>query len=167
MAPNWANEIANIRKVYTLNETDQEVSLMSKDTWKRRVKTEIQAKALADLQIECRDQKHAGNLPPYRELVRQQYLDNLPPKLSRKVFHIRTGTVDLRGVRKYMYGDNTECRLCQNEVETVEHVVNGCPEVTRTGQIENIFTTDCEILKEVAKRCVEFDSKVEDKSNAS
>ena len=130
-------------------------------------RAKIQAKALADLQIECRDQKHAGKLPPYRELVRQQYLDNLPPKLSRKVFHIRTGTVDLRDLRKYMYGDNTECRLCHNEAETVEHVVNGCPEVTRTGQIENILTTDCEILKEVAKRCVEFDSKVEDKSNVS
>ena len=87
--------------------------------------------------------------------------------MARKVFHIRTGTVDLKGVRTYIYGDNTECRLCGSDLETVEHVVNDCPEISRAGPIEDIFTTDCEILKVVAERCLEFDSKVEEVSNVS
>ena len=75
--------------------------------------------------------------------------------------------MDLIGVRTYIYGDNTECRLCGSDLETVEHVVNDCPEISRVGPIEDIFTTDCEILKVVAERCLEFDSKVEEVSNVS
>ena len=167
MAPNWANEVATIRAEYMLKESDLEVALMSKDKWKNIVKAKIQAKAFADLQIQITDQKHAQNLPPYDNLAPQQYLYNLPPKLSRKVFHIRTGTVDLRGVRTYMYGDNTDCRLCHCECETLEHVVNVCPEVNRSSPIPNIYTADYEIQREVAQRCLEFDSKVEEKSNCS
>ena len=94
-------------------------------------------------------------------------MEDLPPKLCRKVFHVRTGTVDLRGVREYMYGDDNMCRLCGTETESVEHVVNLCPEITRTTQIEHIFTTNCKELREVAERCLKFDQKIDDQSNVS
>ena len=94
--------------------------------------------------------------------ARQEYVDKLPPKLARKIFHIRTGTIDLRGVREYRYGENTLCRLCHAEDETVEHVVNNCNELERTRQIDNIFTTECGELKEMAVRCIAFDDKLEE-----
>ena len=54
------------------------------------------------------------------------------------------------------------CRLCGIETESVEHVVNVCQEITRTIQVEDIFTTDFVELREVAQRCLEFDQKVDD-----
>ena len=160
MAPNWANEVASIRIVYELHENDSEVVSLSKDAWKTILKKKIRAKALLDLQLEASQQKQFQNLSPYNAFARQQYLDELPPNLSRKIFHIRTGTVDLRGVRRYMY-DNADCRLCQAGEETVEHIVNECPKISRTVHVANIYTTDCEELRIIAKRCLEFDAKVD------
>ena len=167
MAPNWANEVSSIRKIYSLDASDSEIALLSKEAWKNTVKAKVQSKALEDLVLEASEQKQYQNLPPYEKFIRQLYLDELPPKLSRKVFHIRTGTVDLRSIRKYMYGERNECRLCRTEPETPEHVVNRCPEINRSNQVTDIFTTNCEELKKVAERCIEFDSKVDDKSGTS
>ena len=86
---------------------------------------------------------------------------DLSPKNARKVFHIRTGTIDLRGTRKYKYGDNTACRLCHTDNETVEHVTNICPNIRRSQIITNIYTTDCAELEEMAKRCYEFDNAID------
>ena len=165
MASNWANEVAKIRNLYSITEEDTEVANLSKRRWKKIVRIKVVTKALVDLNQEMSQQKHAQNLVPYTKLSRQQYLDTLPPNLARKVFHIRTGTIDLRGVRKYKYGDNTGCRLCLAENETVEHVVNACPKIHRTTQIDDIYTTKCEDLQEVAKRCIDFDSKLDDQSD--
>ena len=167
MAPNWANEVMNMRKMYNIIESDSVVANLSKDRWKHIIKDKVNAIAMDNLNLEIKDQKHAHNLPPFTELTKQQYMEDLPPKLCRKVFHVRTGTVDLRGVREYMYGDNNMCRLCGAETESVEHVVNLCPEITRTTQIEHIFTTNCKELREVAERCLEFDQKIDDQSNVS
>jgi hypothetical protein len=87
---------------------------------------------------------------------------NLTPKQARKIFHVRTGTLDLRCVRKYKYGDSTLCRLCQNGEETIEHVLNDCVHIERTTKINNHLTTNPEELPEVANRCLAFDKKIEE-----
>ena len=155
----------DIRKKYNINESDSEVANLSKNRWKSIVKDKVNTMALDNLNQEIDGQKHARNLPPYSKLTRQQYMEDLPPQLCRKLFHIRTGTVDLRGVREYMYGDNNTCRLCGTEAETVEHVTNRCPEITRTFHIQDVFTTNGEEVREVAQRCLQFDHKVDDQSH--
>ena len=114
--------------------------------------------------LNAETQKQAAKLAPYGNLMKQEYMTKLTPKHARKVFHIRTGTIDLRGVRGYKYGDNNSCRLCCTGEETIEHVVNTCPNVNRAAVITNINSTDCEDQKEMAKRCIEFQEKVDEKS---
>ena len=160
--PNWANEVGELRRQYNLTETDAEIEVKSKDAWKRSVKKKVEMAALECLNKEGEGKRIASNLCPYMKYVRQEYVDRLPPKLARKIFHIRTGTIDLRGVREYTYGDNTLCRLCHAEDETVEHVVNNCNELERSRKINNIFTTECEDLKEMAVRCIAFDDKLDE-----
>jgi hypothetical protein len=160
-APNWANEVGNLRKRYNLIRTDTEIAKLSKDTWKNEVTKKVSEKALADLNSEAKEQKKAQNLLPYPLLSRQNYMSDLSPKHARIIFHIRTGTIDLRSIRKYTYGNNTSCRLCLSEDETVEHVTNKCPKMGCTTQITNIYTTDCKELTEMAKRFAEFKKKVD------
>ena len=161
LAPNWANEVYRLRVNYEIDQTDADVSRMSNDSWKRIVKQKVTAQALTDLNSEAAQQKNAQNLLPYTSFECQEYITGLLPNEARKIFHIRSGTVDLRSVRKYSYTD-TSCRLCQQDTETVEHVVNVCPQIERTHQIKNIFTNKCEELSEIAKRCILFDTKVDD-----
>ena len=159
-APNWANEVVSLRLTYEILETDAEIALLSKDAWKRLVKNKVKSKALEILQNEAENQKNVAHLLPYDDLVPQPYTSKLTPKYARKIFQIRTNTIDLRAVRKYMYGVNSSCRLCSKEPESVEHVVIHCTKIERN-QCVNIFTVEIDELKEVSKRCVMFDEKME------
>ena len=164
-APNWANEIRQLRKQYNINDTDKEIRSTKKCSWKRMVKRKVRCKALDDLNQEAVGLKQTAGKGPYTELTRQEYISTVSPRLARHIFHIRTGTIDLRGVRSYMYGENTLCRLCHEEDETVEHVVNNCKIVDRERQID-INSAKCEELKEVAQRYVKFKEMVEDLSRS-
>ena len=161
-APNWANEVLEIRKLYGLTYSDTEIGKLSKDAWKRDVKKKVREKALASLNAEAQNQKTGQKLPVYKELAAQDYLTTLLPSHARKIFHVRTGTIDLRGNREYKYGEETSCKLCHGEVETVQHILNECPTTQYTKVIDNIYTTDCSVLKEMAERCMTFDAKVDD-----
>ena len=160
-APNWANEVAQLRTTYHITESDNDIKSISKERWKTIVKRNVANQALADLSKEASTQKHAQNLLPYQILNCQQYIHKLSPAQCRKIFHIRSQTVDLRTVRRYTYGDLVMCRLCSTEEETVEHVVNNCPEIIHPTRICNIFTTAIEELSQIAKRCIDFDAKVD------
>ena len=162
-ALNWGNEIKQLRETYSINESDEEITFLSKESWKKLVKEKVRAQALIDLNEEAKMQEKAQSLLPYTELRIQPYITNLTPPLARKIFHIRTGTIDLRSVRKYKYGTNTLCRMCSVDNETVYHIVNECPQIARNEVIENIFTSNIEELQEIAERCVEFEKKVDAK----
>ena len=161
-APNWANEVKQIRKRYNITENDDEISELSKDKWKYIVKSKIKQSSLDSLKEELTNQKQHAVLDMYEELEPQEYISELPPSLARTVFHIRTGTVDLKSVRKYKYQD-TVCRLCGNAEESVEHVVNHCAKVARTRSIENIYNaTNRDDMVEVARRCNDFAASVDE-----
>jgi endonuclease/exonuclease/phosphatase (EEP) superfamily protein YafD len=117
-APNWTNEILQLRATYNIEETDLEVAELSKEQWKKKVNEKVREKALVDLNDEAKSQKNAQSLLPYKTLSQQDYIVDLPPKQARKIFHIRTGTIDLRSIRKYSYNDAT-CSVCQTGIESV------------------------------------------------
>ena len=155
-----------MRSTYNISETDEEVAKLSKKVWKDKIKKQVRNQTLLDLNNEVKNQKKAQSLPPYHDLVSQDYITTLSPRIARKVFHIRTGTIDLRTVRTYKYTDNVSCRLClEEEEETVGHVVNRCPKIERssTANITNMFTTDCDELTTMAECCLQFETLVEEK----
>ena len=166
-APNWANEIKEIRKWYNLTKSDVEIAEISKEVWKAEVKKKVREKALDELNCEALEQKKAQDLVPYSTFSPQNYISELSPRHARIIFHIRTGSIDLRSVRKYTYGDNTSCRLCHNEDESVEHVVNSCTELGVTLEITNIYTADCTELKKIAQRFVVFQTKIDEAEKRS
>ena len=165
-AANWANEVTNLRSKYEIKQTDKEIKELTQQTWKGIVDTQVRRHAFNQLTKEAEDLKHAHLVLPYTRYERQQYLVELSPARARKIFHIRTNTIDLKSVRKYKYGISPTCRLCglQGE-ETVSHVVNTCPKVSRTGVVPNVYTTNCEQLQEVARRCIEFSQKLDEQEN--
>ena len=126
------------------------------------VKIKVRDFALKELNETTSAQKHSQNISLPTTLQAQEYLTTLPSPNARKIFHIRTGTVDLRAHRKYMYGDNTKCRLCDADTENVYHVVNDCPHIIREHPIEDLSTTNCPLLLEISRRCLDFDNKIKE-----
>ena len=86
------------------------------------------------------------------------------PSISERkkdIFHIRTGSIDLKCHRSYKYGD-TVCRLCGDQMEDIDHVVFRCPSIPREGTMSSIYGEDCNELLEISRRCLFFDNRVQE-----
>jgi hypothetical protein len=132
---------------------------MSKERWKRLVKKQVKTFALRELNDALSRLKMGEKLDPYDKLQQQDYIQHLGPQQTRTIFQIRAGVIDLKCVRKYWYNDDT-CRLCQQEKEDVEHVVNKCPELSRSHNIDELYKEDVDELREIAVRFSEFTTKL-------
>ena len=163
--PNWGNEIIQLKLKYNIDYTDEQVKQVSKERWKSAIKNKVKTHVWKELISKALLQKHGQRITLPSKLERQEYLTTLPSANARKIFHIRTGTIDLKGHRKYKYGDNTSCRLCNSEVEDVNHVVNTCPAIPR-GETLSTLTMDCNKLLEISKRCILFDTQVDEAENS-
>jgi hypothetical protein len=159
--PNWGNSITQLKKMYAISEEDEEIQATSKESWKKLVKTKVYSYVFEELCEKASQQKSAQQLT-YSEMNIQEYMIKLPSANARKIFHIRSGTIDLRGHRKYKYGTKTSCRLCEGETESVEHVVNKCPMVAREGGAMDFLGNDYDQLLEASRRCINFDAQVDD-----
>ena len=159
---NWGNRMAELRALYGVSETDDEIILIRKETWKNRIKAKVEGKALLDLKNDALNQKWTANVELPSNLKRQEYLCKLPSENARKIFQVRAGTVNLKCHRKYMYGDEKGCRLCNGVEENVEHVVNVCPSIPRQYQVKDIYNTDSVQLLEISKRIINFDRLLEE-----
>jgi exonuclease III len=158
---NWGNEIKIIRKRYNLPQSDEEIENISKNSWKHTIKKHVHESALLYLNNE-KNKLKTCTLPDYTKLGVQDYLQQLHPQQARAIFQIRTNVVDIKAVRKYQYTDAL-CRLCNQADENIDHIINSCPEVQRpqTAAID-IHTIDTIQLRELARRYLDFTSKVED-----
>ncbi len=156
---NWANEVTQVKNKYYLNYTDTEISHMSKNRWKSIIKDHVREITFNALLTDMAQLKHC-NVNPYHELKQQEYLTELQPPHARTIFQIRTGVFDVKVNRKYWYND-TICRLCGQGDESVEHVVNICPQISRNTCYQNCFNNGTEDLKIIASRCIEFSKKVD------
>ena len=160
---NWANEVKMLRKKYEIAETDAEIEDYTKDRWKNIVDRKVKAYAIDMLNKELSCQKHGAKMFLYDQLKAQDYLKTLTPHKARKLFHVRAGILDIKTVRKYWYGDaDKNCRLCHQEEEDVDHVVNRCINITRTGTIANILTNNIVDMEAIADRCICFATKVKE-----
>ena len=130
---NWYNEVILLRSKFELTETDDEISVMSKDKWKSVSTAAVHKYALHFLNCENAQKSKTSHLSPYTALEPQQYFHFLSPADARLMFAIRSGTLDIKVFRKYKYGEgDTLCRLCDEAEESVDHIVNECVLVPRT-----------------------------------
>ena len=164
---NWGNSMTELRKVYGITESDGEIVELSKESWKHRIKKKVSEHALSELKNDALRQKWSSNTNLPSKLENQNYLCELPSKNARKIFHARAGTIDLRAHRKYMYGEQKQCRLCDGDEENVVHVVNECPSIPRQYQVDDVYNADTVQLLEVSKRLIKFDDLVEELADAN
>ena len=166
-AANWANEVRALRAKYNIEDTDDEIAEKTKENWKANVKAKVRSYMFEKLVNEAAGQNQPLDASSYLSLQKQSYITDLPPSKARIVFHLRTNTIDLRTVRKYRYGEESLCRLCGLEDETVPHVVNKCPSIPREMEVPNVYTSNCEQLQKVADRCAKFFALIEESDNGS
>ena len=152
---NWHNEIKSLKQYYKIDATENEIKKTNIRKWKEVVKNKVQTHTLETLNISCSTQKKAVHLTPYKEIKMQKYMLYMSPEEARILFRVRSGMLDIKGWRRYKY-DDLVCRCCNEDDEEIYHVINKCKSVTREYEIENIYTLNVNIMKEIVKRITNF-----------
>ena len=123
----------------------------------------VHAYALDQLNRENSLKSRISIHPEYEKLEIQEYFLYLPPADARLYFQVRCQIADLKTLRKYKYGeDDTRCRLCEKEDETLDHVVNKCEKIKRTDEVPDIFSSKREDVMNVVARMKMFTRLVEE-----
>ena len=151
---NWYNEVTELRKKYEIVLTDEQIIELSKERWKIEVHSKVRKFALESLNKENAEKKKTGYLSPYTSFKPQEYFRFLSASDARLFFSVRSQTVDIKSLRKYNYdnGDSL-CRLCEQEDETLEHIINRCNAVVGTKEcIGDIFSVEKDNVVEVVSR---------------
>ena len=102
--------------------TLEDVQSKSKESFKELVKTKVKEIALADLLAQSSKKTKTKHLV-YKSLKPQDYMKELYPKQAKAIFQARCGTLKIKEHRRYMFRDHL-CRLCKNQDETLNHIVN-------------------------------------------
>ena len=160
--PNWYNEVCVILRKYGIDVDEENIRSLSKEKWKDAIHKTISEDALNTLMTDCSSKSKTKNLV-YTSLSRQPYFENLSSAKARLNFQLRGGVFDVKCNRSYMYQD-TQCRLCGGDDESVAHVLNDCVSISRSSMhLADIHNLSEEETLEMLARIETFKELVEQK----
>ena len=132
------------------------------------MKRAVRKNTVATLYEECQSKAKLSNVPPYTELQQQKYFGTLNPSRAHVYFQIRAGVYGVKVNRKYWYSDQVLCRLCEQAVETIDHVSNKCTKVCRSDVvIEDVYDQSPENITTILSRVEHFELSVAERGTGS
>ena len=165
---NWWSQVKPLLAKYNLPQSLDEIKNLSKVTFKGMVNRAVATTVFEELKVECGSLKKTADLS-YDKFQLQGYLTKLFPNQARVVFKGRCKTLDIKTHNTYMYREDTVCRGCGIEVETLEHILNCGQEECLTFDISRIDADSDNVvtkLIQAANRIMSFKEMCEDKQNS-
>ena len=161
MEKNWTNECNNLRMIYDISESDEDIKVMSKDMWKGRVKKIITQRAMTNLNDNVQTLSKGSEYPATTDLRPKKYLLQMEYKSAITLFTIRVKTFDIKVWRKFKYSD-TLCRLCEEHEETYEHVWT-CPALGPPLEVMDPYSEENVTMKTIIQRFMLFKERCNEK----
>ena len=157
--PNWATEIEQLKVVYGLPSNDK-IASMSKGEWKGTVKRAVRDKAREFLLNEASSKKKLKDVSFTDKFKPQPYLKRHSSKIAQTLFKIRGRSTNVLENR----GSHGDCRLCGEEEETQEHILN-CVKIRGQAQTLSLVTIKQmhdapDVLVEIAERFMKFQEMI-------
>ena len=111
------------KKALQIEITDEDITSVSKYSWKKYLKEKTKDAAFVYLMQENSSKEKTKHIQ-FDHLQMSQYLwDNESRELSQTIFKIRSQTLDIKEWQPWKYHDNL-CVKCETYSETMEHFVN-------------------------------------------
>ena len=134
--------------------TDFEIRNMSKQKWKRLCKDKTKNKAFLDL-IKENSQKEKTKDIQFECLEMSEYLkENEKTSLSKIIFLLRSGTLDIKKWNSWKYDDNL-CVMCDIKEENITHFLECTEYGNKHIEIDEIYTQNTENQFSIAKQVEE------------
>ena len=149
---------------YKLELDEEEIRNTGKAAWKNNVHKQVCSFVVEEMNLICSQGKMTKMFPCQDKIKMKDYMKKMTPSDARLLFSMRSKTLDIRGVRTYMYDEKT-CRLCNQETEDIDHALNRCSHVTRNGSIfseDELYDDDLPRLKEMVVRMKQFITKIKE-----
>ena len=119
---NWWCGVKSLMEKYSIPFDEEKIKKMSKETFKKKVKTTIIENAFQCLKNECESKSKTKNIR-YNKFETQEYIKLMYPGAAKTIFKCRAKTLGIKEHTKFKF-DNCLCRWCGVSNETLEHVVN-------------------------------------------
>ena len=157
---NWWCGVKKVMEMYSLKFGEAEIKEMSKEVFKRKVKTAINAQAFEDLKGECSSKTKTQNIR-FEKFETQEYIKSLYPNLAKTILKCRAKTLNIKSHMKYKFKDSL-CRWCGVTDETLPHIVNCGRDDEKIVDVERaLHEMKLEELSKIASRVDEFLAKVD------
>ena len=164
---NWANEVAELRSIYLILDSDEEIAAVSKEEWKAEVHNIVKTQAVVSLNEEKNALTKSSVYPDAENLKTSKYLSFFTVSNACLLFRVRCRIVDTKDLHQYKYGDDKVCRCCGVSDETLAHVLGECPALTsQRCAVGDEFSDDLGVLEKVVLRVQEFVDIVEEETAA-
>ena len=158
---NWANEMKNLLETHNLSTDETIIQQLPRKTWKKMVKEAVTRVSLLSLNAEC-SEKTKTNGRVYTQLQLQPYFHHLPASKARKYFQLRGNIYNFKCNRPYQHSDDI-CRLCGEEPEDTNHVLNVCSKVSRSSKrFVDLWEVGEDEMKELFNRLEQFEQLIEE-----
>ena len=157
----WWSNVSKLQKSYSVEMSDEQISTMTKEAYRRIVNKSVKKVALRNLVRECKEKSKTEDLK-YNSLELQDYIKTMHPMHAKTIFKCRSKTLDIKSHRKYQYEDLI-CRGCNLNEENLNHIFNCGEEPIDIIPINNLSKL-CKIdrikLTVMANRVESFINKV-------
>lgn len=146
--------------------TEEEIQICTKIQWKKFIHERVKYFALFSLTEENKHKSKTKHIK-FETLTMRKYLEkNQNTSLSKIIFSVRSGTMDIKIWNEWNYHD-TLCVMCALEDENIEHFMT-CGlygnkiEIPWTDIFENDSDTQCLIAIEIKRRQHMRKNKIEE-----
>lgn len=157
---NWWCGVKKLMESYSIDYDEEAIKKMSKETFKRKVKTAIRNKAFEDLKNDNASKSKTEYLT-YDKFETQEYIKSMYPGAAKTILKCRAKTLKIKDHMKFKYSEYS-CRWCGVSDETVEHIVNCGHSEERIENVEQaLLEMKMDKLSKIASRIDDFISKVE------
>ena len=134
--------------------TDIEIRNISKGNWKRLCKERTKNKAFLDLIKENSDKEKTKHIM-FESLEMSEYLkENKKTSLSKIIFLLRSGTLDIKSWNSWKYDDNL-CVMCDLKEENITHFLECSQYGNSKIEIDEIFSQNTENQFSIAEKVEE------------
>ena len=145
--------------------TDDEIKQMSKGTWKRLCKMKTKNKAFVEL-VKENSQKEKTKHIKFDCLEMSEYLkENKKTQLSKIIFSLRSGTLDINKWNNWKYQDNL-CVMCDIKEENITHFLECTKYGSENIEIRDIYIQNTDNQFSIAEKVGERMSKISKKLEA-
>ena len=110
------------RKDLDIELTDEDIQTIPKVTWKKYIKEKVNTLALEELNYQNSGKEKTKNIV-FSQIKMSKYLEkNENTELSKLIFSVRSGTLDVKEWLPWNYADNI-CIACKKCEETMNHLM--------------------------------------------